>query len=129
MTRRADPRLDRKRAQAAKAIRRNASLMFRHEGTFEHTQGSRTTLYPCTFSVKDPVEGSRDEVAAAQAFATAEDVPFRDIRILTVDPTVTRPPKGSFLQERWDGGRLEVRSWGQRDDFTDMGRALCIIRR
>ncbi|MBZ9715494.1 hypothetical protein [Deinococcus multiflagellatus] len=129
MTLRDDPELQALRREAQGEVQANAGLMFRHRGTFEHTQGGRTTPYLCTFSVKDPVKGNRDEVAAAEAFATAEQVPFRDVRLLTVNPADQRPPKGSFLREPWDGGRLEVRSWSQASDFTGLRRALCILRR
>ena len=124
-----DPELTALRAEARQEIQANAGLMFRHQGTFTRSQNGRAREYPCRFSVRDPVKGSRDQVAAAEAFATAAGAAFRDVRVLTVHPDDARPPEGSVLTDPWDGGRLEVRSWSQPSDFTGQAIALCLLRR
>ncbi|MVN86904.1 hypothetical protein GO986_09015 [Deinococcus sp. HMF7620] len=105
------------------------AVRFRHEGIFTKTQNGREREYPCRFSVRDPVKGSRDQIAAAEAFATSQSVAFRDVRELRVHPDHTRPPEGAVLTTPWDGGRLEVRSWSQPSDFTGQALALCVLRR
>lgn len=117
------------RARAQSRLRANADVIYPHQGTFTREQNGRAREYPCRFSVRDPVKGSRDQVAAAEAFATAAGAAFRDVRVLTVHPDDARPPEGSVLTDPWDGGRLEVRSWSQPSDFTGQAIALCLLRR
>ncbi|GHG35820.1 hypothetical protein GCM10017784_32350 [Deinococcus indicus] len=117
------------RARVQSRLRANADVIYRHQGTFTRSQNGRAREYPCRFSVQDPVKGSRDQVAAAEAFATAAGAAFRDVRVLTVHPDDARPPEGAVLADPWDGGRLEVRSWSQPSDFTGQAIALCLLRR
>ncbi|GGB64477.1 hypothetical protein [Deinococcus soli (ex Cha et al. 2016)] len=124
-------RVDAIRARAQSRLRANADVLYRHQGVFTHTQNGRQREYSCRFSVEDPVKANRDQIAAAQAFAAGESVGFRDVRELQVHPDDPRPPEGAVLTTpaSWDGGRLEVRSWSQDDDFTGQAVGFCILRR
>ena len=111
------------------ALRRNADVIYRHQGVFTKTQNGTLREYPCRFSVRDPVKADRNTIAAADTFARAEQVVFTDVRLLKVHPDDKRPPEGSVLTTPWDGGRLEVRRWSQPSDFTGQAVGLCLIRR
>lgn len=122
-------RVDAIRVRVQSRLRANGDVIYRHQGTFTREQNGRAREYPCRFSVRDPVKGSRDQVAVAEAFATAAGAAFRDVRVLTVHPDDPRPPEGAVLADPWDGGRLEVRSWSQPSDFTGQAIGLCLLRR
>lgn len=129
MTLNHDPEREALAAEAGEAVREHAGLIFRFRGTFTKEQNGRLREYPCRFSVKDPVKADRNAVAAAQAFATAEQAAFTDVRLLKVHPDDSRPPEGSVLAEAWDGGVLRLVRWAQTSDFSGIHTGLCLLRR
>lgn len=124
-----DPALQDYRAEAAEYLDEYDALIFRHEGTFRDQYGG---AWKVRFKVNDPAKISPRAIAAAEAAARQFEVPFRDLRILTVAPTDDLPAIGAAIRFR-DAlggleGDLEILEWSQRSDYTDLARATCVLR-
>ena len=111
------------RQRATDALRRNADVIYRHQGVF--TLSSHE--WPCRFSVRDPQKLKADEVAKLRMFADSRNLAYTDLRQLKVHPDDTVPFPGATLP--WDDGVLEVLEWSQASDFTGQRVGTCVLRR
>lgn len=92
------------------ALRRNADLLYRHQPVWSDGSSPR-------ISVEEADPRGRDY---ARAVTQAPDLVKQDIRFIRYHPDDTPPGEGAACA--FDGGRLELRHWGQVNDFA--GTAL-----
>lgn len=116
------------------ALLDNADLFFPYLGTF--TKGA--AVWQVHFSVSDPEKVSRVAIAGAQASAESFNVPYRDVRLLKIQPGELRPVIGAQLTQyvfngetstHWDGGVLEILAWSQAGKLSGQKVGTCVLRR
>jgi hypothetical protein len=116
-------RLPHYRALARGALTDNADLVYRHSLTFG--LGPHDWVTRC--SVKDPQRLRPDAVGRLQALASTLNLPFADLRVLSVHPADPWPFPGATCS--WDDGTLEILEWAQASDFTGTRTGTAVLRR
>lgn len=121
--------VDRYRKQAQRAIRQNTA-MFPFEGTFTDEQGGTWVV---NYNLRDPQQINREAIAAAEAAAREFEVPYRDLRVLTIDPAQALPAVGASIRHHNADGGFEglavLLDWGQPGTYSGLTRGTCVLRR
>lgn len=106
--------MDAIRSRVQGALRRNADLLYPHQPAWSDGTAPR-------IGVQEADPRAR---AYAHAVTQAPELAGRDVRFITYHPD--DPPPGEGATCDFDGGRLQLRHWGQVNDFdgTALGVAV-----